>query len=263
MQERHLNKEIYFREQSATTGRHMIPYLREIMAITPATTILEIGCGEGGNLLPFLEMGCRCVGIDLSPTKIEIGKAKLPFDNLTLICKDIHDVDPLELPPFDLIFSRDVLEHIHGQASFIARVQAFAKPGGVIFFAFPPWRMPFGGHQQNVRNRLLSKLPFYHILPTPLYARLLRLGGETPDCISALLEIKQTGISTRRFNALIKANRYEILKRTYWFINPNYEVKFHLKPRKLRLLRHLPFLRDFFTTCYYCAVRTSTNASTR
>jgi len=32
--------------------------------------ILEVGCGNGGNLLPFAEMGCCTVGVDIAEIRI-------------------------------------------------------------------------------------------------------------------------------------------------------------------------------------------------
>jgi SAM-dependent methyltransferase len=256
MQERHVNRDIYFKEQGITTEKYVIPYIREVKAIAPETTVLEVGCGEGGNLLPFCKLGCHCVGVDIDEAKINLGRSNLnSFRNVSLICKDIYDVNPRDLPAFDVIFLRDVIEHIHNQETFIGFIKRFLKADGVIFFAFPPWRMPFGGHQQIVQSRFLSKLPFYHILPESLYKYILIQGGESLDCVTSLLEIKQTGISIRRFNNIIKMHGYKVLKKTDWLINPNYEVKFHLKPRELRVLNHVPFFRDFFTTCYYCVIK--------
>jgi len=72
MHERHTDRELYFREQAHTTRKHVIPFIETVMPVTPALSVLEIGCGEGGNLLPFLEVGCsRVTGIDLSEYKIE------------------------------------------------------------------------------------------------------------------------------------------------------------------------------------------------
>jgi SAM-dependent methyltransferase len=255
MQKRHLDMEAYFQEQAITTEKYVIPYIREVKKINSETVVMEVGCGQGGNLLPFCEMGCRCIGIDMDEIKLDLGKKNLNFENISLICSDIYDVKPHDLPKFDLIFLRDVIEHIHNQEKFIAFIKQFLSKDGVIFFAFPPWRMPFGGHQQVVQNRFLSKLPFYHILPKWLYRTILRAGGESQSRIKSLLEIKQTAISIYRFNKIIKKNGYEIIKKSDWFINPNYEIKFRLKPRKLYLLNHIPYLRDFFTTCYYCVVK--------
>jgi hypothetical protein len=125
-------------------------------------------------------------------------------------------------------------------------------PGAVFFLAFPPWYNPFGGHQQIAKNRILSKLPFYHILPAFLYKSILRLGGESQHTINALLEIKETGISLERFERICEKENFTIKRKTLYFINPNYETKFKLKPRvQTRLITSIPFVRNFFVTAGY------------
>ena len=176
MHERHRNRRQYFDEQALTTRKHVIPYLRQTMEVTPATRVFEIGCGEGGNLVPFLEMGCECVGVDLLQSKVDLGLSylaeDLPEANVQLIIQDIYASDADRLGRFDLIMLRDVIEHIHDQGKFLAMVHRFLAPGGRIFFGFPPWRMPFGGHQQVCRSKL-SKLPWFHLLPTGAYRKVL------------------------------------------------------------------------------------------
>lgn len=255
MQERHKDRDIYFEEQAISTKKYVIPYIEKVKPITSNSYVLEVGCGEGGNLLPFQQIGCRCFGIDLNESQINIGREKLSPNNVTLIHRDIYDINPDEFPKFDIIFLRDVIEHIFDQDKFIAFIKNFLAEDGVIFFAFPPWRMPFGGHQQIVRNRFLSKLPFYHILPRPIYRAILKMGGETHDRIKTLLNIKETGISIHRFNRIVKKHQYKVLVKTDYFINPNYEIKFGLKPKKLLLINKIPVFRDFFTTCYYCIIQ--------
>jgi 2-polyprenyl-3-methyl-5-hydroxy-6-metoxy-1,4-benzoquinol methylase len=121
-------------------------------------TIAEIGCGGGGNMLPFLDAGCEVYGIDINPKAIEnarksyIGHPRK--EHLTLIAGDIYDIEPSDLPGFDLIIMRDVLEHIHDQGKFIAHLSGFLRPGGGVFMAFPPFSMPFGGHQQMCDGRV-------------------------------------------------------------------------------------------------------------
>ncbi len=46
---------------------------------------------------------------------------------------------------------------------------------------------------------------------------------------------------------------FEAIDRTFYFINPHYEVKFHLRPRKLyAVIGAIPYIRNFFTTsCFY------------
>ena len=58
MQKRHTDRESYFDEQSQTSKNYYIPYIKEVIGHIP-DKVLEVGCGEGGNLLPFAEAGCR------------------------------------------------------------------------------------------------------------------------------------------------------------------------------------------------------------
>jgi hypothetical protein len=115
--------------------------------------------------------------------------------------------------------------------------------------------MPFGGHQQICRSKMLSSLPYFHLLPSSVYKNVLKTFSEKDACVQELLEIKETGISTERFETLMKNNDFEILKRQLYFISPIYSYKFHLKPMKqLNLISAIPFVRDFFTTAAYYIV---------
>jgi len=92
-------------------------------------------------------------------------------------------------------------------------------------------------------------------LPVVLYKAILKMFGETDGKIAALLEIKETGISLERFERLLTKNKYRVLKKTLYFINPNYEVKFGLKPRILpQILGEIPYFRNFVSTCGYYLV---------
>ena len=255
MQERHIDRETYFQEQGAVTKKYIIPTIDSVIKVTSELTVAEIGCGEAGNLKPFLDMGCKTIGIDIAANKIDNAKkfyANHPHrNNLTLLAKDINHVNADEIEKVDLVIMRDTLEHIPNQAGLLLHITKFLKPGGKIFLGFPPWRMPFGGHQQICVSRL-SKIPYIHLLPTFLYARLLKLFGETQSKINSLLEIKQTGISISRFKAMVAKTHCKIEKEVFYLINPNYEIKFNLKPRELPQAINIPHISDFMTTtCYY------------
>ena len=256
MQERHTNLKRYFEEQSITTAKFVIPYIQQVKEMNRETRVLEIGCGTGGNLKPFLEMGCSVTGVDIAATSIEIAAQLLgEHSNLTLIADDIYNRTPAD-GTFDIIIMRDVIEHIHNQEKFMGFVKQFMNPGAVFFLAFPPWYNPFGGHQQIVKNRFLSKLPFYHLLPRFIYKGVLKLAGESDRTIECLLEIRDTGISLERFERIAKKEGYSTAKKTLYFINPNYETKFGLKPRvQLGFISAIPFIRNFFITAGYYVLR--------
>ncbi len=251
MHERYLNRKLYFEEQVFTTKKHVIPYINKVFSINKDTEILEIGCGEGGNLKAFLDMQCRCVGIDINEQQIK--NAKVFYndhphkDKIEFIHSNIYHIDRENLV-FDIIIMRDVIEHIHQQELFMQYVKKFLKPEGIIFFGFPPWQNPFGGHQQICQSKL-SKIPYIHLLPTPFYRKLLLYFGENPV---DLLEIKETGLSIERFHRILRKEKYTILKNDYYFINPNYEIKFQLRPKKVVFpFKWIPYLRNFYTTAYY------------
>jgi SAM-dependent methyltransferase len=257
MQERHKNKPRYFDEQAKTTQKYVVPFIADLIRITRETTVLEIGCGEAGNLKPFLDLGCRCTGIDISCGRIELAKVFYKDDthrqNLTLICEDIYKVNPDK--KYDVIIMRDVIEHIPNQEKFMGFVKSFLKPEGKFFLAFPPWQNPFGGHQQVCKSKILSKLPWFHLLPGLLYKFMLKTFGESDGTITALFEIKDTGISIERFERILKLEGYKTEKRVFYFINPNYETKFGIKPRRqIKLITLIPWVRNFFTTAMYYVV---------
>jgi SAM-dependent methyltransferase len=258
MDERHTNRELYFKEQGTTIDKYVLPFIEDVMKIDENTSVLEIGCGEGGNLLPFVKRGCsHVVGIDMSEGKIANAKKYFAqqdnYENVKFMADDIYNIDPKELGQFDIIITRDVLEHIHNQEKFMHFVQGFMKPDGKFFLGFPPWHNPFGGHQQICRNKFLSRFPYFHILPKPIYKGILKAFGESDGTIEALLEIKDTRITIERFERILKKEKFQKNKRVFYFINPNYEIKFGLKPRiAWPFVSGIPYLRNLWiTTNYY------------
>lgn len=258
MQKRHFNRQQYFKEQGYTTKKYVIPFIRKVIDIDKDSSILEIGCGEGGNLIPFVEMKCpKIVGVDLSKEKIQ--NATQFFNNeygeeakIKFIQDDFYNVKVDEIGQFDIIIMRDVIEHIHNQEKFMNFVKAFLSPKGRIFLGFPNWYMPFGGHQQICKNKFLSKVPYFHIFPKFIYRPILKIFGESDGNIATLLEIKDTGITIERFEKILKNQQYKIDKKEFFFINPNYEIKFGLKPRQAwSLISSIPRIRNLFITANY------------
>jgi 2-polyprenyl-3-methyl-5-hydroxy-6-metoxy-1,4-benzoquinol methylase len=258
MQERHFNREKYFEEQAIVTAKYVIPYIDAFYPVSPDFVVAEIGCGEAGNLKPFLDMGCKVIGIDIAANKIENGKKFYEHhplkSNLTLIAADIYDIKPEDIDAIDLIIMRDTIEHIPNQEMFLRNMKKYLKPEGKVFFGFPPWRMPFGGHQQICSSKFLSSMPYIHLLPKGAYISVLKMFGESDDKISALIEIRDTRISISRFHEILENNKLSIIGQDYYLINPNYEIKFKLKVRKLPFILNIPYVRDFFTTTCYCIV---------
>jgi SAM-dependent methyltransferase len=254
----HQDKDRYFAMQRENAAAYLIPFIQKYVSVRAGHHVLEVGCAEGGVLKAFLDLGCTGVGVELLPTRLRLAEAYLADEvaagSVSLIARNIYDIDPQKdfEQLFDFIVLKDVIEHIPDQRRLLAKLRTLLRPGGHIFFGFPPWQMPFGGHQQICRHGLLAKLPYYHLLPVPVYKKILEIGGEKEHTIQELLEIKETGISIGQFEKIAKATNFNILGKQLYLINPIYRYKFGLNERKqIKWLGDVPYLRNFVTTCAY------------
>lgn len=254
----HADRQGYIDQQYRTTRDYILPFVERHRPVRESDRVLEIGCGEGGVLRAFLERGCEVVGVDLDPAKIEAAREHLHDDEeagrAAFAARDIYEVAD-DLGRFDLIVLKDAIEHIPDQGRLLGRLRSMLADGGIAFFAFPPWQMPFGGHQQIAEGRAAMLTPWYHLLPERLYRRVLERAGERPETIEALLEIKETGLSIERFERLLVQERWRVHERTLWLVNPIYRDKFGLTPRRqASAVAALPGVRDVASTCAYYLV---------
>lgn len=254
----HQDKDRYFEMQRENAAEYVIPFIEAHGPVRSTDRVLEIGCAEGGVLRAFLDLGCTGVGVELLPQRLELARnylaEELEAGKVELMAKNVYDVDPARdfSALFDLIVLKDVIEHIPDQQRLLGVLGSFLQPGGRIFLGFPPWQMPFGGHQQICRHRLLSKMPYYHLLPSGTYRKVLEQAGEAPHVVDELLEIKETGLSIGQFEELARAANFDLLNKQLYLINPIYRYKFNLHPRKqIGVLGAIPYLRNFVTTCAY------------
>ena len=257
----HLDFKVRFDQQVENSTAYVLPFIEVTKPVCKGMAILEIGTGEGGVLVPFMDKGCYCVGVDLAPERIDIANNLLEKEiaggKAEFLCMNIFDDAFIKrfASGFDVIILKDVIEHVHNQEEFIPYLKKLLKPGGQVFFGFPPWYMPFGGHQQTAHVKWVSVLPYYHILPRFMHKGLLKLAGEHPAIIADLMEIRDTRITIERFERIVKSSGFSILKKQHYLINPIYKYKFGLQPRKQWApITHIPFFRNFVTTCVYYTI---------
>ena len=255
MFEFHADKNKYFDMQVQNTRNHVLPFIEKFMTIESGTRVLEIGCGEAGVLKAFIDRGCIGVGVELEEGRLvyarQFMQAELASNKVSFISEDIYKVNAEQAfqGNFDIIILKDVIEHIHDQPKLIAWMKSFLNKNGVVFFGFPPWQMPFGGHQQILGNRFLSKLPYFHLLPMALYKMILKIAKED---VASLAEIKDTQISIEQFERIAAQTGYKVVNQTHYLVNPIYEYKFGWKPKVQRpWISRLKYIRNYFTTCVY------------
>lgn len=254
----HLDKKRYFDMQYLLSRDHLIPFIEDHVTLDASSRVLEIGCAEAGVLKAFVEKSCQVTGIELLESRLVHAKnfmsSYIEKDQARFIHSNIYDIDPekdLE-GKFDLVILKDVIEHIPNQEKLIPYLKTFLKEGGHIFFAFPPWHMPFGGHQQICNHKLLQKIPWIHLLPRFIYKFILTSAGERHETVKELMELVDTGITIERMQSIFSEASYTVSKKKHWFINPIYKYKFGISARSLwPVLRHIPFVRNLYTTASY------------
>jgi len=258
----HTDRKYYFDFIHKTADGFIVPFIEEYRSLRSADKVLEIGCAEGGVLKAFTDRGHQSMGIELSEKRVALANEFMSeeVDNklVQFVSKDIYDIDTeSELPfKFDVILLKDVIEHIFHQEKFMARLDQFMSSDGLVFFGFPPWQMPFGGHQQVLKSKLLSKIPYFHLLPRFLYKWILTIFGESEYKIKEMMELTETGLSVEKFERYVTEAGFQVVKKRHYLINPVYSFKFGLKPRKqLGLISAIPYLRNFLTTGVYYLIQ--------
>ena len=122
--------------------REILSSLIKAMKLPVNASILEIGCGTGGNLhmlgqhgaLSAMEFDEKARALANTQGACEVRAGGLP-----------HDV-PFADASFDLVCMLDVLEHIELDGEALARVLALAKPGGRLLITVPAYQWLWSEH---------------------------------------------------------------------------------------------------------------------
>lgn len=123
-----------------------------LMGMYPAAgdrcRMLELGCGDGGNLIPMAVAlpGSRFVGIDLSPTQIQTGLkmiSALGLSNIELRAADLLEIGE-ELGTFDYIACHGVFSWVPPEvrAKILTICRQNLEPQGVAYISYntyPGW----------------------------------------------------------------------------------------------------------------------------
>jgi len=133
------------------------------MKPTPITNcrVLEIGCGDGGNLIPmaYALQGSSFVGVDLADGPIATGQAtiaEMGLENIALHLLDIREVGGA-FGQFDYIMAHGVYSWVPADVSdrLLAICGELLTPQGVAFIsynAYPGWYV----------RQMMSEMMSYH-----------------------------------------------------------------------------------------------------
>jgi len=100
------------------------------------TTVLDLGCGLGGpGRFVADRFGCRIVGVDLLPRRVELAQALAEMtgmgDRVSYRVADATRLD-FDAETFDQVWMLDVSMHIRDKAGLFAEIARVLRPGGLL-----------------------------------------------------------------------------------------------------------------------------------
>jgi len=190
--------------------------------LRPDIHILEIGCGAGGVLERFREIGCQVTGIDLNNEYIAYGKSR----GLDLHCCHAEDFVKRDRRKFDIVILAHVLEHFLDIEKELEIIKKLLKPQGFLYVEIPGIKgFSLGAHQYDFLNSLQLAHTYYFDRDT--FVQMMSWYGfrcvKSNEYISSLFQIDDTCVMSRenycsdilRFLSHLEAYRNSLQKGTY------------------------------------------------
>lgn len=112
-------------------------YLIDKPSIDSNKKVLDIGCGFGNNLLPFLDSGCQCFGVEITEEMARTSSEILSQRGYSACIKKGNNLNlPFESDMFDIITSLNVLHYEKNEKDLMAALKEYCrvlKPDGMLY----------------------------------------------------------------------------------------------------------------------------------
>src|ERR1041384_7158508 len=145
-------------------------------------TVIDIGCGTGGNIASLAE-GYRCVGLEPAPAALALARRRYP--SVQFVAGGDPALVAEFVTPGTVILLTDVLEHVVDDFLLFSQVLAIMPPGSHVLLTVPANPALWSPHDVALahyrrydiaRLRLVwHQLPVREHLVTPFNARLYPL----------------------------------------------------------------------------------------
>ncbi len=168
------NGEALYRSQVAR-GRGLTQLLAKLLP--QIERVYEVGCGAGGLLAPFAELGKQVAGVDLGGEYLEVGRGH----GLALVQGDASALLAAQGRTADLVLLMHVFEHYHDLHASAAELATLLDPGGVLLVEVPGIAT-IGTHYRSDLLSYLQNAHNYHFTATTLEFVLRRCGFDVLAC---------------------------------------------------------------------------------
>jgi len=100
--------------------------------IEPGSTVLDLGCGSGTDLLIAAQTAGRAIGVDMTPAMLERAAASASEMGLTNV--DLHEslieTLPIDDASIDVVISNGVIDLVPDKDAVFAEIDRVLRPGG-------------------------------------------------------------------------------------------------------------------------------------
>ena len=124
-------------ESAVARANHAAVYASFARMVGHGRDVLEVGCGNGEHLRDLAARNRSCVGVDISDVVLDPPPDLPP--NVELMVADAVDLSPLPARRFDVVFSSQLIEHLHPEdlPRHLHEVARVLRPGGRYIFETP------------------------------------------------------------------------------------------------------------------------------
>ncbi|MEU9861350.1 class I SAM-dependent methyltransferase [Streptomyces sp. NPDC047971] len=132
----------------------------EVLDLAPASVILELGCGKGGNLAHLATLGHRAIGLDIAPAQLAAARDRwgsLPGVELRQ-AEAVAYLDETD-EKLDAVFSVFGAAWFTAPEKLLPAVRERLRPGGVFAFSHRPAIEGCYGCQASYINRSENEDP--------------------------------------------------------------------------------------------------------
>ncbi len=123
-------------------------------------SILDLGCGTGGQFVSILEKNPRIRYVGVEPCKEDCKKAEMTLGkfNATVINAPAYSLDITIGEKFDVVTSFSALEHVYKRKKYLESAKACMKDDGILFINYDSGHFTSGKDTiKNLVGRMLAK----------------------------------------------------------------------------------------------------------